>query len=202
MSRDFEELDYRKTPMGELTLRRRRVALLDGLEVFEVKLGEAFLMSSLFHVVEDALADLGLGACVKGDWNVVVGGLGLGYTAVAALAHVEVRSLVVIDVLEAVIEWHQGGLVPLGAELVADPRCRLVHVWRHVGADGRSRADCNFYVRARRSGLHGVGRLVAFVVAPQRCGLQPRVDLRLIRYSLVHVDGGVCGARWFVQSLV
>ena len=127
MSRDFEELDYRKTPMGELTLRRRRVALLDGLEVFEVKLGEAFLMSSLFHVVEDALADLGLGACVKGDWNVVVGGLGLGYTAVAALAHVEVRSLVVIDVLEAVIEWHQGGLVPLGAELVADPRCRLVH---------------------------------------------------------------------------
>ena len=56
MSRDFEELDYRKTPMGELTLRRRRVALLDGLEVFEVKLGEAFLMSSLFHVVEVALA--------------------------------------------------------------------------------------------------------------------------------------------------
>ena len=65
MSRDFEELDYRKTPMGELTLRRRRVALLDGLEVFEVKLGEAFLMSSLFHVVDEALSDLGLGACVK-----------------------------------------------------------------------------------------------------------------------------------------
>ena len=139
MSRDFEELDYRKTPMGELTLRRRRVALLDGLEVFEVKLGEAFLMSSLFHVVEEALADLGLGACVKGDWNVVVGGLGLGYTAVAALAHDEVRSLVVIDVLEAVIGWHQGGLVPLGAELVADPRCRLVHddfFARAVSVDG------------------------------------------------------------------
>ena len=58
MSRDFEELDFRDTPMGELTLRRRRLRMLDDLEVFEVKLGEAFLMSSQFHEVEIALADL------------------------------------------------------------------------------------------------------------------------------------------------
>ena len=126
MSRDFEELDFRATPLGELTLRRRRVAALDGQEVFEVKLGDAFLMSSMFHEVEVALADLGLGALGAGEWDVVVGGLGLGYTAVAALAHAAVRSLVVVDALEAVIEWHQRGLVPLGAQLTADPRCRLV----------------------------------------------------------------------------
>ncbi len=127
MSRDFEELDYRKTPLGELTLRRRRVLSLDGLEIFEVKLGEAFLMSSLFHEVEVALADLGLGALEAGEWDVVVGGLGLGYTAVAALAHAEVRSLLVVDALDAVIEWHQRGLVPLGPELTGDARCRFVH---------------------------------------------------------------------------
>jgi hypothetical protein len=59
MSALFAELDYQQTPLGELILRRRRVAELDGLEVFEVKLGDAFLMSSLFHEVEVALADLG-----------------------------------------------------------------------------------------------------------------------------------------------
>ena len=127
MSRDFEELDFRATPLGELTLRRRRVAALDGQVVFEVKLGEAFLMSSMFHEVEVALADLGLGALGAGEWDVVVGGLGLGYTAVAALAHAAVRSLVVVDALDAVLDWHRRGLVPLGEKLTGDPRCRLIH---------------------------------------------------------------------------
>ena len=100
---------------------------LDDLEVFEVKLGDAFLMSSLFHEVEVALADLGLAALDPGEWDVVVGGLGLGYTAVAALKHPAVRELIVVDALDAVIDWHQRGLVPLGPTLTGDPRCRLVH---------------------------------------------------------------------------
>ena len=127
MSRDFEELDYRQTPLGDLSLRRRRVLSLDGIEVFEVKLGEAFLMSSLFHEAEVALADLGLGALDAGTWDVVVGGLGLGYTAEAALKHASVGLLIVVDALDTVIDWHRRGLVPLGANLTADPRCSLVH---------------------------------------------------------------------------
>lgn len=126
MSADFAELDYRQTPLGELTLRRRRVASLDGLEVFEVKLGDAFLMSSLFHEVEVALADLGLAALDAPELDVVVGGLGLGYTAAAALKNPRVRSLLVVDALDAVIEWHTRGLVPLGPVLTGDARCRLV----------------------------------------------------------------------------
>lgn len=127
MSAQFAELDYRQTPLGELTLRRRRVAALDGREVFEVKLGDAFLMSSLFHEVEVALADLGLAGLEAGEMDVVVGGLGLGYTAVAALKHPAVRSLLVVETLDAVIEWHERGLVPLGAQLTGDARCRFVH---------------------------------------------------------------------------
>ncbi len=127
MSRQFEELDYRRTPLGELSLRRRLVPSLGDLEVYEVKLGEAFLMSSLFHEVEVALADLGLAALDAVEIDVVVGGLGLGYTAMAALANARVRSLVVVEALDAVIEWHQRGLVPLGEKLTADPRCRFVH---------------------------------------------------------------------------
>ena len=126
MSKAFEELDYRKTPLGELSLRRREVPSLGGLEVFEVKLGDAFLMSSLFHEVEVALADLGLAALQSSEADVVVGGLGLGYTALAALKHSTVRSLIVVDALDAVIEWHRRGLVPLGPHLTDDPRCRFV----------------------------------------------------------------------------
>ncbi len=127
MDRLFEELDFRPTPLGDLILRRRRLSMLDDLIVHEVLLGDAFLMSSLFHVVEEALADLGLaGVEVNGPLDVVVGGLGLGYTAVAALKDPRVAELLVVDALPAVIEWHQQGLVPLGPTLTADPRCRFV----------------------------------------------------------------------------
>lgn len=126
MSRTFEELAHCDSPLGALTLRRRLIPLLDNLEVFEVKLGEEFLMSSLFHDVEVALADLGL-AELDGPLDVVVGGLGLGYTALAALQHPTVRTLLVVDALQPVIDWHQAGLVPLGPELAGDPRCQFVH---------------------------------------------------------------------------
>ena len=55
-----------------------------------------------------------------------VGGLGLGYTAQAVLEDERVRELVVVELLEPVIRWHQQGLVPVGPTLTADPRCRLV----------------------------------------------------------------------------
>ena len=123
----FEELDFRPTPLGDLILRRRRLAMLDDQIVYEVLLGNGYLMSSLFHEVEVALADLGL-AAVEGDTlDVVVGGLGLGYTAVAALKDLRVAELLVVDALAAVIEWHEQGLVPLGETLTGDPRCRFVH---------------------------------------------------------------------------
>ncbi|HEX8280753.1 MAG TPA: hypothetical protein VF551_05215 [Chthoniobacterales bacterium] len=127
MGRDFEELDYRETAMGELILRRRRLRALGDLEVYEVKLGDAFLMSSLFHQVEVALAHRGLAELSGGEWDVVVGGLGLGYTAVAALEETRVASLIVVEALEPVIEWHRRGLVPLGAPLTGDARTRLLH---------------------------------------------------------------------------
>jgi len=96
------------------------------MEIYEVKLGEAFLMSSLFHEAEVALAHLGLSELEGAAWDVVVGGLGLGYTAVATLEHREVASLLVLDALPPVIDWHQRGLVPLAEKLTGDPRCRML----------------------------------------------------------------------------
>jgi spermidine synthase len=126
MSRNFDELDFRPTPIGVLTLRRRRHPG-SGLDIYEIKLGDEFLMSSRFTVAEIELARLGLAALGRADLDVVVGGLGLGYTAQAVLEHPSVRSLIVVDALAEVIEWHQQGLLPLGQQLTDDPRCRLIH---------------------------------------------------------------------------
>jgi spermidine synthase len=122
----FEELAFQRTPLGELSLRRRTEPAL-GVEVYEVKLGEEFLMSSLFTEGEVALAELGLAELGDAPLDVVVGGLGLGYTAWAVLDHSAVRSLLVVEALADVIAWHRQGLVPLGADLSADPRADLIH---------------------------------------------------------------------------
>ena len=90
MSINFEELDYRQTHLGELILRRRRVPSLGDTEVFEVKLGDDFLMSSLFNTGEIALAQLGLAELDTAQLDVVVaglhgqGGVGSPYGAICA----------------------------------------------------------------------------------------------------------------------
>lgn len=111
--------------MGELTLRRRRDPQLD-VDVYEVKLGDEYLMSSLFTEAEEQLAHLGLAAHGGDDLDIVVGGLGLGYTAVAALADPRVRSMDVVDALPAVIDWHRRGLLPVSSALTGDSRTALV----------------------------------------------------------------------------
>jgi len=127
LSANFEEIDYQETPIGPVSLRRQRLKMLDDREIYEVKLGMDYLMSSLFTVVEEELARLGLAATPGENLDVVVGGLGLGYTAWTALQDQRVDSLLVVDYLKPVIDWHQRGLVPLGPQLTGDPRCRLLH---------------------------------------------------------------------------
>ena len=126
MGRLIEELDYRPTEMGPLVLRRRWVAAIDA-DVVEVILGDEHLMSSLFTTGEIELAVRGLAAARGEGLRVLVGGLGLGYTARAALASPRVASVEVVDALEPVIEWHRAGLVPIGDSLGQEPRCTLSH---------------------------------------------------------------------------
>ncbi|MCU1675354.1 MAG: spermidine synthase [Frankiales bacterium] len=125
MSARFEELAYQPTAMGDISLRRRRDPVT-GEDVYEVKLDDDYLMSSLFTVAEIELSRLALAELPGLALDVVVGGLGLGYTAHTVLAAPHVASLVVVEALGEVIGWHRDGLLPLGRELIGDPRCRLV----------------------------------------------------------------------------
>lgn len=112
--------------MGTVSLRRRWDPTV-GEDVYEAKLDSEFLMSSLFTVVEIEMARFALAEVTASEPDVVVGGLGLGYTARTVLENPDVGSLVVVEALGEVIEWHRDGLVPVGEALAADRRCTLVH---------------------------------------------------------------------------
>lgn len=126
MSARFEELDWRQTRLGEISLRRRWDPRFDK-EVYEVKLDDDYLMSSLFPVAEIELASLALAELPGPGLDVVVGGLGLGYTAQTVLDCPRVSSMLVVEALGEVIEWHERGLIPAGKSLTSDSRCRYVH---------------------------------------------------------------------------
>lgn len=123
----FEELDWQHTPAGAISLRRRFDPFLK-VEVYEVKLDDEFLMSSLFTRGEIELARLALRQ-VSGDGplEVVVGGLGLGYTTRAVLDDPRVRHLITVEAHTQVIGWHQRHLIPHTARLTSDTRSRIVH---------------------------------------------------------------------------
>lgn len=131
----FEELDYQKTAIGELVLRRRSSPALPDEIVYEVTIDGEMLMSSTVNASERALARLTLEGRADRPVDVLVGGLGLGWTAVTALEYPNVRKLVVVELLDPVIAWHRQRLVPLADTLMDDHRCTLVagDFFAHVG---------------------------------------------------------------------
>ena len=126
----FEEIDYQETDLGAISLRKRSEPRLENRLIYEVKLNEEWLMSSLFVDAEEELSRLGLQKLNANghtdNLNVVVGGLGLGYTSVTALNNPDVSSLRTIDVMPAVIDWHKRGLLPVGDVLDTDLRSELI----------------------------------------------------------------------------
>jgi hypothetical protein len=191
MNIEFEELAYRRTPLGELILRHRTELSL-GVEVFEVKLGSEFLMSSLFTEGEIALARLGLSGLGSGPLDVVVGGLGLGYTARAVLAHPAVRSLLVVEAIRDVIDWHRRGLVPLGAGLSADPRCEFLNgdFFALVDSPGIDSRDLG---RRFHAILVDIDHSPRHVLHPSHAALYGRVGLRRLA---AHLHPGGVFALW------
>jgi spermidine synthase len=115
-------LAYEDTSLGPLCLRRRELLSAPGTVVTEVTLNHAFLMSSYNTASERALARIALEMHGGMDLSVLVGGLGLGYTAHAALASARVARAEVVEFLPQVIEWLEQDLVPLSSTLRADPR--------------------------------------------------------------------------------
>lgn len=126
MQPKFEILAYESTPLGDLCLRRRELLSQPGIVVTEVTLDHEFLMSSYLTASERALARIGVEMHSGSGLTVLVGGLGLGYTAREALSSDRVARVEVVEYLPQVIGWLEQGLVPLADELKADPRLSIM----------------------------------------------------------------------------
>jgi spermidine synthase len=87
-----------ETPAGEVALRRR-----DGVD--ELVVNGVFAMDSAEVTSELALAD----AAGSPPGRVLVGGLGLGYTA-ARLLDAGAERLRVVELAEPLLEWASAGL--------------------------------------------------------------------------------------------
>lgn len=101
-----EVIDRVTTPTGEWQLQRREGH-------YEIICNGVFLMASYNRESDRQLAALALRG-VRGDaLRVLVGGLGIGFTAQAALEDLRVRQLDVVEVEPAVIAWHRAYFAPL-----------------------------------------------------------------------------------------
>ena len=173
---NLEILAYEPTPLGMLCLRRRELLSERGTMVTEVTLNHEFLMSSYHTASERTLASVALDMFRGQDAKVLVGGLGLGYTASEVLASNRVGQVEVVELLPQVIDWLDRGLIPLADFLRDEPRVMVLQgdvyerLWRpptrqfdvilidvdHSPEDHLDGANGQFYTEAglQRARLH------------------------------------------------
>jgi spermidine synthase len=121
--------------LGELALRRR--VDVDGRAVVELIVNGTFVMDTAQTSTETLLADAVLDRHAA-PRRVLVGGLGLGVTAMTLLADVRVERLDIVEIEPLLVEWLQSGMVPGAQPVVEDPRVEIrtadvIDVLRGVG---------------------------------------------------------------------
>jgi spermidine synthase len=118
----WSELAQTKLPSGDvITLRQR------GGD-FEVRLNLCELMSSRNPASERTLARLACELIDPREACVLIGGLGLGYTARAVLDLVGPEaSVVAVELVQEVIDWNRGPLADASGRPLDDRRLQVVH---------------------------------------------------------------------------
>ena len=124
---DIEYIDCKQTSIGLICLRERTLPSEPATVITEITLDHEFLMSSYNTASERALASIALEMHAGRGLRVLVGGLGLGYTAREALRSDRVGAVRVIEFVPQVIRWMQRGMIPLSAELNGDARLEVLH---------------------------------------------------------------------------
>jgi spermidine synthase len=109
------------TENGEVILRQ-------GTAGYEIIVDGQFLMSSASGDSSVALVELGLGGLTgRNNLQVLIAGLGLGFSLKAALANAAVAKVTVVELEAPIIEWHRRDLIAGSSKSVNDPRTEVYH---------------------------------------------------------------------------
>ncbi|WP_405539422.1 spermidine synthase [Streptomyces antimycoticus] len=123
-------VDRREGPYGEVVLRRRGGGGPSGDAVFEIIINGCFLMDTSDGRSERLLIRAALGALPadRPSPALLIGGLGVGFSLVEAVAEPRWGRIAVVEREAAVIDWHrEGPLAAVTAGALADPRAEIVH---------------------------------------------------------------------------
>ncbi|MEU2791127.1 spermidine synthase [Streptomyces sp. NPDC007100] len=130
-------LDRREGPYGEVVLRQRG-------EHFEIIANGCFLMDTSDGRSERLLVDAALAELAGGPAapEVLIGGLGVGFSLVRAVQEDRWGRITVVEREAAVIDWHRAGpLSAVSGAALADPRTDVVAAdlvaYVREGAGGR-----------------------------------------------------------------
>jgi spermidine synthase len=119
------EVARASSPRGEVVLRRRHDPDSPDLpSVLELRVNGVFVMDTLETSSEVELARAAL-AGTTAPRRVLIGGLGLGFTAHEALSDHRVEEVVVAEIEEPLVRWFRDGTIPHGPGYLADGRLHL-----------------------------------------------------------------------------
>jgi spermidine synthase len=119
----YVEIARAESERGELVLRERREN--GAPSVLELRANGVFVMDTMETSTEEALAGAALDLVAE-PRDVLVGGLGLGYTMQRVLADHRVERCSVVEIEPALVEWMRDGTVPHGPAVLADERANPV----------------------------------------------------------------------------
>jgi spermidine synthase len=124
---EYVEVARAESERGEVVLRSRRDpgAGPNAPEVLELRVNGVFVMDTQETSSEKGLAAAAL-AKVERPRQVVIGGLGLGFTLHEVLSDHRVERVVVVEIEEALVRWMRDGTVPHGPAYLADERVTVV----------------------------------------------------------------------------
>jgi spermidine synthase len=123
---EYVEIARAESERGELVLRERRPEDDGGATaVLELRANGVFVMDSAETTSEVALAAAAL-ELVEEPRDVLVAGLGLGFTLQAVLTDKRVERCSVVEIEQALVDWMRDGTIPHGPTLLADERANIV----------------------------------------------------------------------------
>ena len=122
----WRSVDTARMPDG------KTISLTEHDGTYSVRVDGVDLMSTRRHASEERIAEL---ACAQAmdirGARVLIGGLGFGFTLKAALSALAADATVVMaEILEAVVAWNRNPCFNLAADALADPR--VIVLQKHV----------------------------------------------------------------------